>query len=171
MQTMLESELGALDVCVTEHRLHAVELTRQALKSGAESVVAIGGDGMLNEVVNGFFEHGQPLNHSATLAFFSRGTGSDFARSWEWTCSFQEFVQELRRNVSQNCDVIRIRLSSLHGAPEERYCLNMADVGIGGLVVEMVNRRPKVLGGDLQLLNCRDSGCVDPQKFPLSART
>ena len=39
--------------------LDAVRLTREALRSGYDCVVAVGGDGTLNEVVNGFFEEGR----------------------------------------------------------------------------------------------------------------
>ncbi len=167
MQRILKAELGALDVRLTEHRLHAVELTRQALKSGAETVVAIGGDGLLNEVVNGFFEHGRPLNHAATLAFFSRGTGSDFIRSWDRAISFQEFVHAVKNSVSQACDVIRIRLNPIDGTLKERHCINMADVGIGGLVVEMVNRRPKFLGGTISFLLSGIQAGLTHKNFPL----
>ena len=167
MQKILNAEFEPLEVCVTEHRLHATTLTRQALKSGAETVIAIGGDGMLNEVLNGFFEHGNALNQSAKLAFFSRGTGSDFIRSWGQAASFQDFVRTVKGDISQACDVIRIRLYSSDGKPEERYCINMADAGVGGLVVEMVNRRSKFIGGTLSFLLAGIQAALTHKNFPL----
>src|SRR5258708_25724138 len=60
----------------------ATNLTRNALCDGAELVMVIGGDGTLNEVVNGFFdETGEPLHPQAALSIIPSGTGRDFAQS------------------------------------------------------------------------------------------
>ena len=167
MLKTLETELGSVEIRLTEHRFHAAELARQVLKTGVERVIAIGGDGMLNEVVNGFFEYGRSLNRSAKLAFFSRGTGSDFVRSWGQTASFQEFVHAVKKNRSQSCDVIRIQLNTLDGAPGERYCINLADVGIGGQVVEIVNRRSKFFGGTISFLLAGVQAALSHDNSPL----
>jgi len=149
IKSTLKSELGKIETFLTKTRLHAVELTRQALKSGAETVISVGGDGTLNEVVNGFFEDGKPLNGSAALAVISRGTGSDFARSCAFPNTIREIAHTIKTCVPQSCDVIRMILEPVDGAPRERYFINVADVGVGGLVVDIVNRSSKILGGTL----------------------
>ena len=53
----LASELK-VDVVETEHRGHARELGAQAAVEGIDLVVSVGGDGTVNEVVNGLLEHG-----------------------------------------------------------------------------------------------------------------
>src|SRR3954465_3770639 len=65
----------------------ATRQTREALRSGVESVVVVGGDGTLGETAEGFFEFHKdldvnptPVNPNATLALLPAGTGNDFAR-------------------------------------------------------------------------------------------
>ncbi len=149
IQVILESELGRIETFITETHLHATELTRHALKSGAETIIAVGGDGTLNEVVNGFFEHSKPFNRLAKLAVIARGTGADFARSCAFPTTIHEIAQAIKKSSSQPCDVIRMILEPVSGAPRERYFINIADVGIGGLVVDIVNKSMKFLGGTI----------------------
>ncbi|KAK8946201.1 hypothetical protein KSP40_PGU013278 [Platanthera guangdongensis] len=70
---------------------HAVNITREAIREGADAVIAVGGDGTLHEVVNGFFWAGKPVceldkgsNCVTTLGLIPLGTGSDFARTYGW---------------------------------------------------------------------------------------
>ncbi|KAI3952018.1 hypothetical protein MKX01_004251 [Papaver californicum] len=48
--------------CLTSAPSHAIDITREAIREGADAVVAVGGDGTLHEVVNGFFWAGKPVS-------------------------------------------------------------------------------------------------------------
>ena len=72
----------AADVRLTEAPQHAIQLTRDALAEGARLIVAVGGDGTVSEVVNGFFADGQPVAPQAELAVIMRGSGCDFVRTY-----------------------------------------------------------------------------------------
>src|SRR5436189_5927885 len=60
----------------------ATRLTREALRDGRRLIVAVGGDGTVNEVVNGFFEDGQPIAPGAEVALVQIGTGRDTIRTY-----------------------------------------------------------------------------------------
>src|SRR3982751_4242649 len=67
---------------ITQRAGDATRLTREALRGGAERVVAIGGDGTINEVVNGFFdERGAAIAPEASFGVIPFGTGGDFRRT------------------------------------------------------------------------------------------
>ncbi|HUQ22782.1 MAG TPA: acylglycerol kinase family protein, partial [Gaiellaceae bacterium] len=66
---------------------HLMELARQAVESGAELVVAAGGDGTLNEVVNGVAGTG------VDLATIPLGTGMDFVRTYGIPTKFDDAVR------------------------------------------------------------------------------
>src|SRR5690606_11727979 len=74
---------GDFGTYFTKRPNEATDLTRHALERGADVVVAVGGDGTTNEVVNGFFdERGELVRPGAALAVLPRGTGSDFLKSF-----------------------------------------------------------------------------------------
>ncbi|MGY1829985.1 diacylglycerol/lipid kinase family protein [Geodermatophilus sp. SYSU D01180] len=75
----LASELK-VDLAETTHRGHARELGRQALADGVDVVVALGGDGTVNEVVNGLLTDG-PGEHVPTLAVVPGGSTNVFSRA------------------------------------------------------------------------------------------
>ena len=71
-----------LDVRATESAGHASELTRTALREGAGLIVAVGGDGTVSEVANGFFDGDDPIRPEAELAVVPRGSGCDFVKTF-----------------------------------------------------------------------------------------
>jgi diacylglycerol kinase (ATP) len=126
----------------------ATELTREALRDGAGRVVAVGGDGTLNEVVNGFFAAGgSPVAPDAVLGLVPSGTGGDFRRTAGIPIGAAA-AAVLAAGVSQPVDVGRLTLDG--AAP--RHFINIADCGIGGEVVSRVNRSSKRAGGTATFL-------------------
>jgi YegS/Rv2252/BmrU family lipid kinase len=126
----------------------ATELTSRALRDGAERVVAVGGDGTLNEVVNGFFAvDGAPIAPGAVLGLIPSGTGGDFRRTAGIPVGAAA-VAVLAAGTSRPVDAGRITLDG--AAP--RHFLNIADCGIGGEVVARVNRSSKRAGGTATFL-------------------
>src|SRR3954451_10406655 len=69
-----------VDAVETEHRGHGRELGRRAVEDGVDVVVTLGGDGTVNEVVNGMMEHG-PAPHLPTLAVVPGGSTNVFSRA------------------------------------------------------------------------------------------
>jgi diacylglycerol kinase family enzyme len=83
MRDVLVGALGSelkLDVVETGHRGHARELGAQAAAEGIDLVVAVGGDGTVNEAVNGLLEHG-PAPHLPMLAVVPGGSTNVFSRA------------------------------------------------------------------------------------------
>jgi YegS/Rv2252/BmrU family lipid kinase len=124
----------------------ATDLAAQALGSGADSVVAVGGDGTLNEVANGFFAGGQ-RHPEAALGLLPFGTGGDFRRTLGIPMELEAAIACLKARRLRPIDVGRIEMEALEGGRRVRHFVNIADAGIGGVVVERVNRTTKLFGG------------------------
>lgn len=124
----------------------ATGVTRSALRSGYSRIVAVGGDGTLNEVVNGFFEaDGSALDTTAVLATLPSGTGGDFRRTALLPTDPRRLSETLRANQLRRIDVGRIVYDDSTTPP--RMFINIADCGVGGEVVARVNASGNKAGG------------------------
>jgi len=135
------------DWAFTDYPEHATSITREVLKSGYDVVVSVGGDGTMNEVVNGFFEMDNLINPKARLAVFSRGTGSDFIKSIGIKKGFVDFYNVLQRNNVQKFDIGRATFCIESGEEVSKFFLNIADVGLGAETTRRVNKTKKHLKG------------------------
>lgn len=129
----------------------ATELAREALRAGEEAIVAVGGDGTLNEVVNGYFdEAGSAINPRAAIGLLPCGTGSDFCRTLGLT-DRAKALQAIRGGKTALLDVLRIVLRDREGRPIQRYAINVVSFGLGGDTVALVNAWrdawPRWIGG------------------------
>lgn len=141
-----------LDVQFTQYPLHAIEITRNALKSGYDIIISVGGDGTMNEVLNGFFENDIIINDNANLAIFSRGTGCDFVRTLGIGKEVEDIIRVLLDKKYIRCDVGKVNYIEYSGKNKLRYFLNVSDVGIGAETTYRVNRNSKALKGFLSFL-------------------
>src|SRR5438093_2377 len=146
-------DLGtAFAVRTTDHPGHAIDLTRAALGEGATTIVSVGGDGTLNEIVNGFLRHRESARKTdANLAVFSVGTGADFVRTLPMPQTPAAFAQMIQHQEPQKIDAGLCEFLD-HGIQRARYFVNVAEFGSGGAVVDRVNRSTKILGGRLSFV-------------------
>ena len=144
--------LSDFGVEFTRAPMDAVAITRQALKSGYDCVVAVGGDGTINEVTNGFFEENRALNPNAALGVLPRGTGGDFRRTFDWDTDFEAAVRRLKTPDTRPFDVGRLDYRGHDGAAASRYFANVCSLGVSGRVDEEVNTTTKVLGGKVSFM-------------------
>jgi diacylglycerol kinase family enzyme len=103
----LASELK-LDVVQTTHRGHGRELGEQAVAEGMDLVISVGGDGTVNEVVNGLLTNG-PAPHLPTLAVVPGGSTNVFSRALGRSCDPVEATAEILDSLRAG----RTRLVSL----------------------------------------------------------
>jgi len=141
--------LGRFGHAFTEKRMDAARLAREAIEQGYECIVAVGGDGTINEVVNGFFSDGtgMPLRQDVALGVICRGTGGDFRRTFDWDLKLEPALDRLKQEGSQPLDVGKIEYIAHDDTPQTRYFANICSFGVSGLVDKMVNESTKALGG------------------------
>jgi YegS/Rv2252/BmrU family lipid kinase len=134
------------DEAITTGPGDATRLAREALQAGAERIVAIGGDGTINEVVNGFFADGKPIAPDASFALIPFGTGGDFRRTMGIPLELHEAVRVIAANQRRKIDVGRLDLTTHAGAKVTRMFANIASFGVSGVIDRLVNESGKKLG-------------------------
>ena len=134
LKPMVEEALGPVDVRFTKAPDHATELARLAIRDGSDLIIAVGGDGTFNEIVNGYLEDGQPANPDSSLALCPLGTGGDFRRSAGIPTSPQEAVEAIASRPIRRIDACRVQLSAADGSSVDRHFVNVTSFGMGGEV-------------------------------------
>ena len=168
IERLLRANLPELDYAFTEGPGHATLLAREALRADWEMIVSVGGDGTLNEVVNGFFSapkatdhfrhdddgwlaardaEPEPINPDAVLGHLPMGTGGDFRRTLGLMGGVAETVEQLRGRHTRTVDLGEIGYIDHRGRLASRYFINISAGGMSGLVDHYVNTSWKGFGG------------------------
>ncbi|GAG17079.1 unnamed protein product, partial [marine sediment metagenome] len=151
IEVKLRSLLPPFDVAFTERVGHATAIACEA--AGRYGCIAlVGGDGTVNEVANGLIADDRPLRSDLTLGVICRGTGSDFIRTLGIPRDLEGAAERLAMGNVREIDIGKIRYRSPDGSEAIRYFLNEADIGMGAVVCDRVNRSSKRLGGRLSFL-------------------
>ncbi len=130
----------------------ATDFTRKALQQGCNLVIAVGGDGTANEVINGFFTSEGPVSETAAVSFIPSGTGNDLADTLHIPRNYREAVKHLITSPLRLLDLGRITFAGHDGNLCCRYFVNVAGLGLDGETVARVNRTSKALGGFVSFL-------------------
>lgn len=140
----LSAVTGPLTVALTEGPMDAARLTSTALRDGFGRVVAVGGDGTINEVVNGFFSNGVAINPEAEFALLNLGTGGDFRKTFDIDAGFDASLERIAGGRVRRIDVGRLSYLSDDGKTGYRHFANIASFGMSGDVMHRVNRATNI---------------------------
>ena len=125
----------------TEHRGHAVVLTRKYVENGYRNIIVVGGDGTLNEVVNGIFTQAHVPTEKITLAMIPVGTGNDWCRMFHIPGDYSQAVKLITKRKIFVQDTGTIKYVSSEGEEKTRYFINMAGMGFDAMVAKKTNNQ------------------------------
>jgi diacylglycerol kinase (ATP) len=123
------------------------ELAGRAAAEGAELVVAVGGDGTVNEVASGLAGLG-----GVELAVIPRGTGVDFVRTYGIPTRLEGAVDVALHGPARVVDGGRVGFRSWAGDAAEAWFFNVAGAGMSGAVAKRTNESSKTFGGRISYL-------------------
>jgi YegS/Rv2252/BmrU family lipid kinase len=138
ISTLLKAENLPFTVKFTERKGHAIILTREGISEGFRKIITVGGDGTLNEVLNGVFSNDTCPTTDISLAMVPVGTGNDWGKMFGISVDYEKAVKIIRDNKQMLHDV---GLISFFDGPEKksRYFINIAGLGFESVVVKKTN--------------------------------
>jgi len=126
------SEYGLeFDLARTERPWHAAELAREAAASGYDVVVAAGGDGTANEVLNGLMQAQQTSAGTCAMGILCVGRGNDFAYGMDIPADLETGCQALAQDHRRTVDVGKVTGGDY---PKGRYFGNGVGIGFDAVV-------------------------------------
>lgn len=131
----------------TSARGEATRLAREAVLGGAGRIVAVGGDGTVNEVINGLLdEAGRPLAPDVAFGLLPCHTGGDFRRLLGVPADLDGAAETIARGRTRRIDAGRLTCAGPDGATVVRHFVNIGSCGVSALVAQYVNASSKRTG-------------------------
>jgi diacylglycerol kinase (ATP) len=130
------------EIRLTDKPGSAARFARTAVRKGLDVIIAAGGDGTLNEVINGIGEN----PGAARVGLIPLGTGNDFARSIGIPADLDTAIDLIRAEQTRAVDLVRVT------SDEVRYFVNVSAGGFSGLVDEKLTPEMKKTWGPLAYL-------------------
>ncbi len=143
----LKEEGVIFDLVHSERNYHAAELAEQAIYDGFEIVVAAGGDGTTNEVINGLMAAAENGKAVGTLGLFATGSGSDFTYNVGVPSNLQEACHRIAQGKTRIVDLGKITLDN----KKTRYFDNQLGIGFDGIVTVEAKKFKRLRGMALYL--------------------
>jgi diacylglycerol kinase family enzyme len=140
IEAALEKIFPLMSFYVTTGPAQAAHMVRDALRDGHLEVVAVGGDGTINEALNGFFESGVAVAPDAVFSFVHSGHDSNLCRRFNIAPGWRAGVTHLGRARIHKRDVGRVACLSDAGQPVTRYFLGAASFGLTGSIARAMGR-------------------------------
>lgn len=145
IESRVAAQLPEYEVLRTRGPGDAIELTRQALRSGFDRIISAGGDGTHFEVINGFFDGEALIRADASFAILPVGTASDLRKTYALP-KLDDAIARVGTACVLPIDIGRLRSRDELGNERLFHFNSTVHMGMGSLVNEHVNRRSKALG-------------------------
>jgi diacylglycerol kinase (ATP) len=146
---LLREEKVDFDFQLTGHRGHAIQIASESILSGYRNICVVGGDGTLNEVLNGIFGQEQVTPAEITLGMIPVGTGNDWCRMFSIPFDYHKAIHILKQKKTFLQDAGKVTYYHKDNQVK-RYFMNVAGMGYDALVAKKTNMlKEKGVGGQL----------------------
>ncbi len=132
---------------LSEYAGHLPELVKEAVHAGYKKIVVAGGDGSVNELINGLaeaFTHNNITDWEKIkefkLGIIPMGTGNDLCKTLKISSSLKDLKQSIDKDRVTLTDIGSAEFSDKNKQAKQRYFANITDVGMGGVIVENLEK-------------------------------
>jgi diacylglycerol kinase (ATP) len=144
----------------TKKRGDATAIVKNALHTeGSLNIIGLGGDGTLNEIINGIFQQSEVPTSSIRFTMFAAGTGNDWVKMHAIPSDLDAFIAMIKAEKTAFQDIGQIDYLDAQGDKQQHYFGNAGGLGYDSYVVksvESVGKRffPKKMSYMLHMMKC-----------------
>lgn len=147
-----------VEVNFTQYPGHAEEIARES-SSKFDYLIVVGGDGTLNEVVNGF-----DFASKIVIGLLPFGTANDFARGQKLQLDAAFLFELIKKDTYKSIDVGLVTSFNSQSTINRRF-INIADIGLGGYVTqEMIKSKNQFFSGKINYASAILKGMINYSK-------
>ncbi len=100
IKEILNSKGFSFEAVFTKNRNHAISLTASMITEGYRKIIVIGGDGTMNEVVNGIFIQQACSPDDIVVGIIPVGTGNDWGRMYKVPKKYKQAIKVIKKRTS-----------------------------------------------------------------------
>lgn len=127
------------ETLVSEYSKHAISLSKNAIENGATQIIIAGGDGTLNEVINGVFLQQVCAPEKILIGIIPVGSGNDWSKTFHIPNNYKIAIDTLKERTTILQDIGLVQFTN-EGMENIRYFLNMAGFGFDAQVAFKANQ-------------------------------
>ena len=147
-ENLLQSNEIAYDLVKTEKKGDGISLAQQGIEKGFRNIIAIGGDGTNNEVVNGILLQSIVPSHEICYTILSIGTGNDWIKTHQIPTKLEDFILMLKRENTTFQDIGEVLFHN-NGILQKRYFANVAGMAYDAFVVKKTENQSALFSNKL----------------------
>lgn len=127
----------AFDYLQSEGYGSVERLSRMLANNGYRTIVIVGGDGALNDAINGIMTSSVPDKSQISIGLIPNGIGNDFARFWG--IGFDDYKQAVDWIINHRTRLVDVGYCDccVEGVPQRRFFLNALNIGLGARVIQI----------------------------------
>ena len=149
---LLEERNFRYKAVFTQNRNHAISITSASIEGGYRKIIVVGGDGTLNEVVNGVYKQKSCAPEDLIIGMIPVGTGNDWGRMYSIPKKYKQAIKVIGEGHLFRQDVGVVKFNDDTGT-HERYFVNVSGMGYDALVALKTNRmKDRGRGGTMSYL-------------------
>ena len=125
-QTVLDNSNLTYKIFFTERPKHATDLTISAIKKGSRRIVSFGGDGTLNEILQGICLDTHFTINDIDLVVLGAGSSNDFEKTFDKKL----WIEKIKGVETKTIDIVKLNYLNFEGGKSTHYCINNSSIGI-----------------------------------------
>ena len=147
IKQLLEEKEITYKVIFTKTVNHAIEITQTAINDGFLNFIAVGGDGTLNEIVNGIFSQTNIETSAFKVGMIPAGTGNDWCRMFNIPFDYKKAINIIINDTTFIQDIGKVSFQK-DNETKDRYFVNVTGLGYDAMVAKKTNaQKAKGKGG------------------------